>query len=328
MIAITGANGLLGKFLLEEFTKKNIPVIAIKRESAEIPERWKNISLITWRNANVTDSHSLLSVLEGAHTVIHAAALVSFDPRDRKQLLETNVEGTRQVVNTCLALKIPRLIHVSSVAALGRQKNQTTISEKNTWIDSPLNSDYAYSKYLAELEVYRGQEEGLSIAIVNPSVILAPDPQWRSSTQIFKYVIEERKFFMEGQINYVDVRDVAAIIWNLYEKKIEGEKFIANGGTIQLKPLLFLIATKLNKKNPTIKINSQLAMLAAWLEEFRCKITGSRALISRQSVRSSREKFVYSNEKSLSQFQLNYHSLEETLDWCCRELSASFTTNK
>lgn len=328
MIAITGANGLLGNFILQRFVEENIPVVALKRETSVVDAALEKHPLITWRQADVLDSLSMLTALEGVDTVVHTAALVSFDPRDRKKLLETNVEGTKHVVDACLALKVPRLIHVSSVAALGRQKNVTEISEKSTWVENALNSDYAKSKYLAELEVYRGQEEGLSIAMVNPSIILAPDLQLRSSAQIFKYVIEERKFFIDGQINFVDVRDVVEIIYRVYQKKPEGEKFIANGGNIQLQILLKSIADRLNKKSPSIKINTSLVAIAAWVEELRCKLTGARAVISRQSVRSSREKFTYSNTKSVSQLGIRYHSIEETLDWCCEQLKGSFTTNK
>lgn len=328
MIAITGANGLLGNFILHRFVEENIPVVALKRETSVVDAALEKHPLITWRQADVLDSLSMLTALEGVDTVIHTAALVSFDPRDRKKLLETNVEGTKHVVDACLALKVPRLIHVSSVAALGRQKNVTEISEKSTWVENALNSDYAKSKYLAELEVYRGQEEGLSIAMVNPSIILAPDLQLRSSAQIFKYVIEERRFFIDAQINFVDVRDVVEIIYRIYQKKPEGEKFIANGGNIQLQILLKSIADRLNKKSPSIKINTSLVAIAAWVEELRCKITGARAVISRQSVRSSREKFMYSNTKSVSQLGIRYHSIEETLDWCCEQLKGSFTTNK
>jgi nucleoside-diphosphate-sugar epimerase len=328
MIAITGANGLLGNFILQRFVEENIPVVALKRETSVVDAALEKHPLITWRQADVLDSLSILTALEGVDTVVHTAALVSFDPRDRKKLLETNVDGTKHVVDACLALKVPRMIHVSSVAALGRQKNVTEISEKSTWVENALNSDYAKSKYLAELEVYRGQEEGLSIAMVNPSIILAPDLQLRSSAQIFKYVIEERKFFIAGQINFVDVRDVVEIIYRVYQKKPEGEKFIANGGNIQLQILLKSIADRLNKKSPSIKINTSLVAIAAWVEELRCKITGARAVISRQSVRSSREKFTYSNTKSVSQLGIRYHSIEETLDWCCEQLKGSFTTNK
>ena len=95
---------------------------------------------------------------------------------------------------------------------LGRQKDQTVIQEDNKWIDSPTNSLYAKSKYFAELEVFRGQEEGLSTTILNPSLILAAANWNKSSAQLFKYVWKQRPFYIDGYLNYVDVMDVASIV--------------------------------------------------------------------------------------------------------------------
>jgi nucleoside-diphosphate-sugar epimerase len=214
------------------------------------------------------------------------------------------------------------------VAALGRKKGVTEINEQNKWVDSDLNSDYAKSKYLAELEVYRGQEEGLSISIVNPSVILATANPNKSSAQIFKYVNDERLFYSDSYLNYVDARDVSDVVFKIYENNINGEKFIANAGAINLKELISKIAIRLEKKEPSIKVNSSVLLTFAWLEEMRCKLTGTEALISRQSVKTSGEKFIYQNQKSINRLNMAYRPLDETLDWCCEYYREAFTTNK
>jgi nucleoside-diphosphate-sugar epimerase len=317
MIAITGANGLLGNFILKKFISEKMPTVGLRRVNSDlsfVPEEFKKIE---WRVADVNDSNSLLESLKDIDTVVHTAAVVSFDPRAEDKIYNTNVEGTRNVVNACLSLGVRNLIFISSVAALGRKKGQTKINESNQWTESELNSDYAKSKYFSELEVFRGQEEGLNISIVNPSVILAPANSGKSSAQIFSYVQKERSFYTDGNINYVDVRDVAEVVFKLYTEKIIGEKFIANAGQVGLKELMDQIAIRLNKKPPTIKINSNLLQVAAWLEEMRCRITGSEALISRQSVKMPKEKFIYQNEKSIKFLKMEYRSLAETLDWCC-----------
>ncbi len=328
MIAVTGANGLLGNFILKKFVDEKIPVIGLKRSSSDLSFINDHIKNIEWRNADVSDGNSLMDSFKNVDTVIHAAAVVSFDPRAKRKIYNTNVEGTRNVVNACLSLGIPRLILVSSVAALGRKKGQTEINEQNQWVDGELNSDYAKSKYLSELEVYRGQEEGLNISIVNPSVILAPADMNKSSAQVFKYVQKERIFYVDGDINYVDARDVAEVIFRLYQNNINGEKFIASAGQISLKKLMEEIALRFGKKAPFIKINPGLLQTAAWLEEMRCWLTGSEALISRQSVKMPKEKFAYQNLKTINRLQMAYRPLAETLDWCCDYYNKAFTTNK
>ncbi len=327
MIAITGANGLLGNFILKKFAEEKKSIIGIKRKTSDL----SMVSLpkeMEWREADINDSVSLMEALKNVDTVIHTAAVVSFDPRAKEKIYSTNVSGTRNVVNACLALGIPRLIFISSVAALGRKKGQAKIDEGNKWVDSDLNSDYAKSKYFAELEVYRGQEEGLNISVINPSVILAPANANKSSAQVFKYVHQEKLFYVEGAINYVDVRDVADMVFIIYQNNLTGEKFIANAGQVGLKELMEKIASRLGKKAPSIRINHRLLKMAAWLEEMRCRLTGSEALVSRQSVKVPGEKYIYNNQKSIDQLKMAYRSLDETLDWCCKHYRVAFTTNK
>jgi len=328
MVAITGTSGLLGNFILRKLTEENIPTIGLKRSQSDLSFLKHDVKQIEWRDADINDSSSLIDALQGVDTVIHSAAVVSFDPRAKEKIYNTNVNGTRNVVNACLALGIPRLIFVSSVAALGRKKGQTEIKEDNQWVDSDLNSDYAKSKYLAELEVFRGQEEGLKVSIVNPSVILAPANPGKSSAQIFNYVQKERKFYADGTVNYVDVRDVAEIIFKLYSENINEGKFIASAGQISLKELMSEIAVRLGKKPPSIRINPGLLLTAAWLEEIRCRITGSEALISRQSAKMPGEKFIYQNERSINRLKIAYKPISETLDWCCSHYIKAFSTNK
>ena len=95
-----------------------------------------------------------------------------------------------------------------------------------------------------------------------------------------------------------------------------------------MKELISKIALRLNKKEPSIKINPKLLLASAWLEEMRCKFTRNEVLISRQSVKSSREKFIYQNQKSIDRLNIAYRPLDETLDWCCEYYRDAFTTNK
>jgi len=326
MIAITGANGLLGSHLLRKFSSEKIPVVAIKKPGSTTTHL-SDLTSVEWRDADVLDTESLVKVLQGTTTLIHTAAQVSFNPRARNKIFEVNEGGTRNVVNTCLALEINHLIHISSVAAIGRQKGFQHINEESKWISGDLNTDYAESKYLAELEVWRGHEEGLNVSIVNPSVILAPPTQTKSSAQLFHYVMNEKLFYTDGQLNFVDVRDVVAMIWKMYNEKIYGERFIANGGHTTFKNLFAQIAQRLNKKPPSIKIPSSLLAMLATIEEMRCRVTGKEPLITRQSTKLAKEFFYYSNEKAQRKFNFQFHSLENTLDWCCKDYPDAYTTN-
>lgn len=325
MIAVTGASGLLGSRLVEQLSNDNIPFYGIKRGTSDLSLIGEQ--MIEWREADLLDISSLMDALKDATMVVHTAALVSFKSSDAEELYRINVEGTRNIVNTCLSLGIPRLLHISSVAALGRHKNVSDINEDQKWIDSKLNSEYAESKYLAELEVFRGQEEGLKIDIINPSLILSQANWNRSSAQLFKYAWKSKPFYTEGSINYVDVRDVVKMIMLVINRDASGERIISNASSIPLKELLTQVADRFNKKAPWIRVPRPLISAAAHLESFRSRITGQEPIVTPQSARSAQEKFFYNNQKAIEELGMQFRPLHETLDWCCAYYLQNGTIN-
>ncbi len=316
MIAVTGANGLLGSFVVRKLIETQTSFVALKRKNSDTTLLNDVAEKITWRDADILDPESLQECLHDITGIIHCAAMVSFNPRDEEKLLQVNVEGTRHIVNACLALGIKRLAHVSSVAALGRQKDQTLIDESNLWKDSPFNTVYGISKYKAELEVFRGQEEGLSTVIVNPSVILAPGNWEKSSAKLFKYAWKERPFYTDGSLNYVDVRDAASIIYQLYFSPIEGERFIASSGTTSIKAFFDKLCGLLQKKAPGIKLSKRTLQVVAHLELWRSYVTGSTPLITQETARLADTFFSYNNKKVINKLGFQFQTIDETLHWC------------
>lgn len=328
MIAITGATGLLGNYICRKLAETEQKLICLRQTTSNVAGLSDINHKIIWREANVLDTGSLHESLSDADTLIHTAALVSFNPRKAKTIFKVNVEGTQNVVNVCLDLGIKKLIHISSIAALGRQGNEQVITEDSKWVDSTLESDYAESKYLSELEVYRGQEEGLHVAMVNPSVILAPGDWSRSSAQLFRYVWQQKPFYTDGLINFVDVRDVAEMVRVLTYGNFNGERFIASAGSIALIHLFEQIASRFNRTPPYIKVAPSLTAIVAALEAVRSALLQREPLITRQTARLAKEKFHYDNKKTTTQLGIRFRSLEETLDWCCQYFLQHNTTNK
>lgn len=315
MIAVTGANGLLGSYVIRELHKNNVPFVALKRKSSDV-SLLHDVKDITWRDADVEDAVALDEAFKDITKVIHTAAVVSFNPKHAKKIHAINVLGTRNVVNACLENKIQRLVHISSVAALGRQKGQTHIDEKNKWTDSPLNSTYAESKYLAELEVFRGQQEGLSTITLNPSVILAAADWTKSSAQLFKYVWDERPYYIDGSLNYVDARDAAQAVYLLLNREEQGERFILNAGNCSFIDFFSKVAVALNKKAPSIKLNQTFLKIAAQAEAIRAKFHNSEPLITKETARLAGTNFLYENKKVIKNLNFTFKSIDETIQWC------------
>ncbi|HEX6227308.1 MAG TPA: NAD-dependent epimerase/dehydratase family protein, partial [Chryseolinea sp.] len=269
MIAVTGANGLLGSFIIRKLIQEGKSFAAIKRDGSDTSLLDDVTDKIQWRTADVLNPLTLNDALEGCTQVIHSAAMVSFNPRRANEVLEINAIGTRNIVNACFSQNIKRLVHISSVAALGRQKEQQLIREDNKWIENPMNSVYANSKYKAELEVFRGQEEGLKTVILNPSVILAPADWNKSSAKLFRYAWNQRPFYIDAFLNYVDVRDVASCAYQLLESNFEAERFIANAGNISFKNFFEKTANKFDVRPPSLKLSKNIVNAAARAERLR-----------------------------------------------------------
>ncbi len=317
MIAVTGANGLLGTFIVRKLVAEQRPCVAIVRQGSDLSLLNDVKDKIEIRYADIRNSLQLDEALTGITQVVHAAAIVSFNPRRRQEILDNNISGTRNIVNACLAKDVKRLVHISSVAALGRQKGQTVVDETNKWNDSPLNSTYAESKYYAELEVFRGQEEGLSTVVINPSVILAATDWNKSSAKLFNYVWQEKKFYIDSNLNYVDVRDVAAITVRLMDSPIESERFVVNAGTIPFHEFFKKIAARFGRKAPSILLDRSLLRIAAVAESFRSNLTGTEPLITRETALLSGTYFTYDSKKIKDTLGFDFQTVDATLDWCC-----------
>lgn len=318
MIAITGANGLLGSYIVRLLHARKQPFVALKRKDSNISHLKDVVDYIVWRDADITDECSLREALADVTGIIHTAAFVSFNPRNAEKVFKVNVTGTQNVINAALAGKVKRFLHVSSVAALGRQKDQTEVDETNKWVDTTINSNYAQSKYWAELEVFRGQEEGLSTVIINPSVLLGYSDWDKSSSQLFKYAWQEKPFYMDGSFNYADVRDVASIALQLFDSTHEHERFILNAGSIGFKDFFDTLAHNFNKKGPTLKVGKPFLKPLAALESFRTLISGTEPIITRETARLAGTHFYYSAQKIQKTLNFKFQSFDSTASWCCR----------
>lgn len=164
MVFVTGGTGFLGAYILKKLVEKGIPVRALRRSSKRpffIPPAV--FEKVEWVSGDVLDVVSLHEAMQGVSGVIHAAALVSYQPSDRKRLYQVNVEGTANVVNAALDAGVNRFVHISSIAALGRSARAEKITEARQWEDNRSNTQYGITKHLAELEVWRGFAEGLHV---------------------------------------------------------------------------------------------------------------------------------------------------------------------
>lgn len=321
MVAVTGASGLIGRHIVEKLVAEGVAVVALVRDPLNnFP------APVIVRQIDILDPLSMEVALEGASTVIHSAAFVSFNPRKRNRIVEVNVEGTRHLINLCLRMEIKNFIHISSVAALGRKQGEP-VTEDHLWTGLHA-SDYARSKYLAELEVYRGAEEGLIVSLVNPSVVLSASQLHRSSATLFDYIWKENRFFTNGMLNYVDVRDVADAVYELLQRPHPGQKFILSAGSISYDDFFKRVAFRWKKRAPFIKIPSSMVSVFGWLEEIRSILLQREPLVTRQSAAMASRSFSYDNSKAKHLLGIRFRPIDDTIAWCCEAYLRNVKGNK
>jgi dihydroflavonol-4-reductase len=258
--------------------------------------------------------------MEGMDAVIHAAAIVSFAGRDKKNMYQVNVDGTANVVNMALEKGLAKMIHISSVAALGRLATGGHVNEEKKWEESNVNTDYAKTKHKAELEVYRGIGEGLEAVILNPSTIIGFGDWQGSSCAIFRKVYKGFHWYTSGLNGFVDVGDVARAAVILLEKSINGERFIVNGDNWPFRQLQDTIADGFNVKKPSSQASRFILGVAWRMEAIKSLFTNERPLITKQSVKVAVSETRFDNKKLLRQLpEFSFTPLEISIKKACEK---------
>jgi dihydroflavonol-4-reductase len=323
MILVTGATGLIGSFIVRDLVKDGYQIRILKRSTSDLSLINDLIPLIEVVEGDILDISSLNLAFRNIDTVIHAAGYISFNNREYKKLHRINVEGTANLINASLNFPIRHFIHISSVAAIGKRKGETEIFEDLKWDDNNVSS-YAKSKYYGELEVWRGASEGLKVNILNPSVVLGPGNWKDGSTQIFKYIWDRKPFYTNGNVNYVDVRDVSQATLNLLNNSSTNERFILNGGTTSYKNLFNKIAGAFNKPTPSIRISRNTLFSLAFLERVRTFFLNSNPVVTKDTAASAFSNSIYLNKKAKENLKMTFKDLDETILWVCEELAQKY----
>lgn len=319
-IFITGGTGFLGAYIIKNLVEKGHAVRALRRSSSRLPffipeAIWKKVE---WVEGEVLDVVALQEGMEGASAVIHSAAIVSFVKENRGEMYKVNVEGTSNVVNLALETGVKRLLHVSSVAALGRTLNAATVNEEKKWEDSKANTHYAITKHKSEVEVWRGFAEGLQGVIINPSTILGFGNWHQSSCAIFKNAYREFPWYTRGVNGFVGVEDVAEAAVCLLQSDINEKRFVVNAENISFQLLFTAIAEGFGKRPPHRYASPAMSELAWRMEAVKGALTGARPLLSRETAKIAHSQTAFDNSallKALPGFR--YQPLETVIKNAC-----------
>ncbi|WP_338410170.1 NAD-dependent epimerase/dehydratase family protein [uncultured Flavobacterium sp.] len=323
MNLVTGATGLVGSYLMISLLEENKEVKALYRSSKNI-EKVKNIfahknqlklfDKINWIKGDITDIQSLYPAFENIAFVYHCAALISFEPKDQKLLLKTNIEGTANIVNFCIDFAVKKLCYVSSIAALGDAKEgEFIVTEETEWNPEKKHGNYALTKYGAEMEVWRGHQEGLEVVIVNPGIIFGYGFPDQGSSVIFNSIKKGLYFYTKGKIGIVAVEDVVQCMLLLMKKGVNGQKYILIAENSSLDTFIFSIADALGAKKPSIYATKTLTEIAWRLDWLLSKLSQRKRSFTRSTSLSSHSKDAYANNKITTELNYNFKDMESYL---------------
>jgi len=324
MILVTGGTGLVGSHLLFDLVKQDKQVRAIIRNKNKINQVKKIFSYysddfenliqkIEWVEGDVLDLYSLDQAFADIEKVYHCAAIVSFDGKDKAQIINANVQGTENIVNLCLEKNLEKLCHVSSIASLGASINGNLIDENSKWSTSKNYSAYSISKYKSEMEVWRGIQEGLNAVIVNPSVILGPGFWNSGSGSLFTKAAKGMKYYTSGGTGFIDVSDVSTVMIQLMESEITGERFVLNAENLKYKDLFDLIADEMGVVKPKKEATESLLKIAAIADNVASKLKIKKREITKDVVRSSISVSKYSNNKITNEIGIKFIPIKESI---------------
>jgi dihydroflavonol-4-reductase len=323
---VTGASGLLGAHVVLKLLQQGKPVIAARQATSDISKVKHCFSYynaqplfdkIKWVDLDITDVRSLDEALNDVAHVYHCAGFVSFDDKHHSKLMLMNETGTANLVNACLAKNISSFCHVSSLATINNADYEGELSERIFWKTSGKESSYAISKYNAEREVWRGMEEGLKVAVVNPGFILAPGFWEQSSGKLFAFCYKGNRFYTDGSTAYVDVNDVVNVMVSLMDQQIFGERFILVENSYSFKEIFSLVQKKFGKDPPSIKTPRWLLHLGRIADGFLSGILGKDRVLTRNTVRTITGHKKYSNLKTKTTLSYTFKPVPEVLNSIC-----------
>lgn len=315
---ITGASGLVGTYLIRQLLSEGKPVVALYRtHKGGLTET--EAAQVEWVQGDIFDVGLLQETMAGCSTVYHCAGLVSFSPARAEDLMHINVEGTANVVNAALESGIEKLVHVSSVAALGRKRNNQVVDENVRWDDAANPSVYGKSKYLGELEVWRAVAEGLNAVIVNPVIILGKGNWETGSSATFRNAFNEFPWYTEGVSGFVDAEDVARVMIMLMESQVTAERFVLSADNWSYRKLFTTMAEMFGKKPPHRKVQPWMASIVWRLEKIKGIFTGKEPLLTRETADTAQQVVHFDNSKILKALPgFKFRPLDETIREACR----------
>ena len=323
IFAITGSTGFLGVHIIHHLLKMGHDVKAIHRSKSsfnefELVKNFHNLSpssydKLAWHECELYDVVRLSEIFQECDYVIHLAGMISYSSKDQTKMIRINQTYTAHVVNAAINSSTKKLLYCSSIAAISKNDTHEIIDENVDWSSEQPHSYYGYTKHLGENEIWRGQAEGLSVAIVNPGIILGYGDWQKGSNQLFKNAFKEFWFHSMGVTGFVGVEDVSKMIEKLCLSEVNGERFILVSENKTFKSVAYKMANVFKKRVPFIEVKGIVYQLIYWLISI-IEFIGLTGMLTRETVKASISKNYFSNEKVQAYLNMEFEPVDFVIE--------------
>ena len=319
-VFITGATGFIGANLTRLLLSEGHQVRALVRPHSNLDNlAGLDVEQVT---GQLTDAH-LSQHLQGCQVMFHVAAHYSLWRTDRDQLYQSNVVGTRNVLQAARQAGVERTVYTSSVAAIGVQSGETADETYQSPVEK-LIGDYKKSKYWAEQEAHQAVKRGQDIVIVNPSTPIGPWDIKPTPTgdMVLRFLRRQMPFYLNTGLNLIHVQDVARGHLLALEKGKTGERYILGNQNMTLKQILDILAELTSLSAPRGEIPAWIPLTTAWMDEMVLAALGKTPSVPLAGVQMAKQMMFYNPAKAVRELGLPQTSvrlaLQEAVGWFTR----------
>ncbi|MDR3443844.1 MULTISPECIES: hopanoid-associated sugar epimerase [unclassified Dyella] len=316
---VTGATGFVGSAVVRRLLREDHRVRVLARRGSDRRNlQGLDVEVV---EADLADAASLAGVCDGCDALFHVAADYRLWAPRPQELYQTNVEGTRALLEVARRAGVPRVVYTSSVATLGIPKDGTPGDEATSVSLADMVGHYKRSKFLAEQLVSEYVAQGLPVVIVNPSTPIGPrDIKPTPTGRIVRDAMAGRMpAYVDTGLNVVHVDDVADGHWLAFRSGTVGARYVLGGTNLSLRELLFEIADIVGRPPPRWRLPHGAVMPVAYVAEAWARLTGKPPIATVEEVRMSRKRMFFSSAKA--ERELGYAAgpvrlaLEDAVAW-------------
>lgn len=302
-VLVTGATGFVGQKLVDYLLAQGLDVRVIVRDLSKKNVFDKKVEIL---EGDVTNPASLISATQDIDSVFHLAGVVGYSKAQRIEMEKVNVQGTENLLQAMEKNRIKKLLHFSSVVAVGSSFTPTSLNEESEFNLHHLNLGYFETKLAAEIKAKKFFTDGKAdVVIVNPSTIYGYGDATKGSRKFqIKAAQGKLPIYPPGGVNIISVEDVCECTFRAWQKGVSGERYILAGENLTLKELFEAIAKEANVAPPKIGLSKPVLLAAGKIGDILEKL-GKKGVINSENAWTSVLYHWFDNSKAKRELQLN-----------------------